>query len=529
MATPPPSDHGTGDPRQDRRPDPEVGSDRPREGRPLAGFFAGIADLVKHVTGHANRIVEDVVRDAGEVARDAEALGRAAQLKMGELREGARATPRLWRVVTAGTRVLALWRWHRLRALARGEDPVDNPAIQLALARAVREACVDLRGGILKVGQLASCRPDLLPAPWIEELSELQDRVPPVAVDEVVALVEEELGGPVVDRFGFFDPEALAAASLAQVHAARIDARDVVVKVQVPGIADVIDADIAALKVLSRLVEDVIPGVDLAPIVSELAIALTAELDYRREAQNLADFAAATRACGDAVLVPAALASHSTERVLTMERIAGERLTDALDRLSESDPAARDKVCATIVSSVARQIFVHGVVHADPHPGNFLVTPDGDVAVLDFGCVLRLGDDERRAWGRLFGALVTRDERRAAAELRALGFEASDESELLAVAATIVDGMRPGSDAAEMDWNAQLVELTERLSQAGKSGMAIKIPRSFVLLARVLGTVAGLLVRHRPRIQPFALIAPFVMANVSSPREARSQPAPGAA
>lgn len=501
----------------------------PAEGRPLAGVFAGIAELVKHVTGHANRIVEDVVRDAGEVGRDAEALGRAAQQQWSDLREGARATPRLWKVVTAGTKVLALWRWHRLRALARGEDPVDNPVIQRALARATRDACIELRGGILKVGQLASCRPDMLPPAWIEELSELQDRVPAVAVEAIIASIEEELGAPVVDRFSFFDPEALAAASLAQVHAARLDERDVVVKVQVPGISEVIDADIAALKVLARLAKDVIPGVDLAPIVGELAIALTAELDYRQEAQNLADFAAASRATGDRILVPAAIESHSTGKILVMERIAGERLTDALDRLSATDPDVRDKVCATIVSSVARQIFVHGVVHADPHPGNFLVTPDGDVAVLDFGCVLRLGDDERRAWGRLFAALVGRDERRAAAELRALGFEASDESELLKVAATIVDGMRPGTDAAEMDWNAQLVEFTERLNAAGQSGTTIRIPRSFVLLARVLGTVAGLLVRHRPRIQPFALIAPFLMQSVSSLREARSQPAPSAA
>jgi ubiquinone biosynthesis protein len=474
--------------------------------------LAGLAGLVKHVTGNLNRIAEDVARDAGEVARDAEALGRAAQAQWGGLVEGARATPRLWKVVAAGTKVLALWRWHRLRALARGEDPVDNPVIHRALARAAREACVELRGGILKVGQLASCRPDLLPAPWIEELSELQDRVPAVAVDAIVASIEEELGAPVVDRFGFFDPEALAAASLAQVHAARAADQDVVVKVQVPGIADVIDADIAALKVLAKLARDVLPGVDLAPIVSELAIALTAELDYRQEAQNLADFAAASAGAGDRVLVPAVVDELSTGRILVMERIAGERLTDALDRLSEENPEARDRVCATIVSSVARQIFVHGVIHADPHPGNFLVTPDGEVAVLDFGCVLRLGDDERRAWARLFAALVTRDERRAAAELAALGFVAADEAELLAVAATIVDGMRPGTDAAEMDWNAQLVEFTERLRAAGASGQAIQIPRSFVLLARVLGTVAGLLVRHRPRLQPFALIAPFVMA-----------------
>lgn len=477
-------------------------------GRPFAAFAASIAELVRHVGGRVNQIAEDVARDAGEIGRDAEALGRAAQKQWSDLREGVRATPRLARVVGAGSKVLALWRWHRLRALARGEDPVDNPVIHAALARAARDACVELRGGILKIGQLASCRPDLLPAAWIEELSSLQDRVPPVEIESIVAAIETELGGAIVDRFAFFDPEAIAAASLAQVHAARLpDGRDVVVKVQVPGIADVIDADIAALRVLCRLAGDLVPGVDLAPIVAELSLALAGELDYRREAENLLDFTDAARAAGDPVIVPSVVPELSTERVLVMERIGGERLTDALER-----ETSRDRVCATIVSSVARQVFVHGVVHGDPHPGNFLVTDDDGVAVLDFGCVLRLDADERRAWGRLFASLVSRDERRAAAELRAIGFEAEDESELLGLAATIVDAMRPGTDAAEIDWNAQLAEFTERLTAAGRGGTTIRVPRSFVLLSRVLATLAGLLVRYRPRLQPFALIAPYVMA-----------------
>jgi ubiquinone biosynthesis protein len=481
---------------------------QPRLTGPKA-VVAAVGDLVKHVVMHANRLAEGVARDAGEVARDAEAFGAAAVVQWEGLREGARATPRLARVLGQGARILALWRWHRMRALARGEDAVDNPAIHRALAIAVREACVDLRGGILKIGQLASCRPDLLPQAWIEELSQLQDRVPAVPTEDIVAAIERELGAVVLDKFTTFDTESLAAASLAQVHAATIGKQPVVVKVQVPGIADVIDADIGALRVLSRLAGDLVPGVDLAPIVTELAKALTEELDYRAEAVNLMDFKAAAKASGDPVVVPAPVLYLSTERVLVMERIAGERLTDALER---AEPAARDKICATIVSSVARQVFVHGVVHADPHPGNFLVTPEGEVAVLDFGCVLRLDADARRAWGRLFAALVGRDHARAAHELAALGFEADDPEDLLKMGATIIDAMRPDMNAAEIDWNAQLAQFTDTLAAAGRSGTTMRVPRSFVLLARVLGTLAGLLVRYRPNLQPFALIAPYVIA-----------------
>lgn len=491
----------------------------PRSSRPLAGLLAGVADLVRHLSTHVNRIAEDVARDAGDVARDADAFGRAAMLQWSQLRDGARATPRLSRVIAEGAKVLALWRWHRLRALARGEDPVDNPTIHRALARATRDACIELRGGILKLGQIASCRPDLLPPAWLDELSQLQDRVPPVPTEEILAAIEAELGAPIAERFAEVATEALAAASLAQVHAARAlhgDA-ELVIKVQVPGIAEVIEADIAALRVLARLARDVLPGVDLAPIVTELATALTAELDYRAEADNLRDFAAAARATGDPVVVPTSVPALSTGRILTMQRIGGERLTDALDRLvATGDHVGRDRVCATIVSSVARQVFAHGVIHADPHPGNFLVTPDGNVAVLDFGCVLRLDDHQRRAFARLFAALIGRDEVRAAAELRALGFVASNEGDLLAMAATIVDAMRPGSDAAEIDWNDQLVRFTTQLGSASRAGASIRVPPAFVMLSRVLATLAGLLVRYRPRLQPFALIAPFVAAAATS-------------
>jgi ubiquinone biosynthesis protein len=492
----------------------------PGPGARLADVLANVAGLVKNVTANVGRIAEDVARDAGEVARDAEALGRAAQAQWFGLVDGARATPRLTRVVAAGAKLLALWRWHRLRALARGEDPVDNPVIHRALARAAYDACVELRGGILKLGQIASARPDLLPAPWIEELSNLQDRVPPVSTESIVAQIEAEWGASVLDKLATFEAEALAAASLAQVHAATLpgatgpDAAphvEVVVKVQVPGIADVVEADIGALRVLARLAKDIVPGVELAPIAAELGRALAEELDYRREADNLADFAAAARASGDPVVVPPVVAYLSTERVMVMERVPGERLNDALDRLTAAgDLATRDRILATIVESVARQVLVHGVVHADPHPGNFLVTPDGQLAVLDFGCVLRQTPAQRLAWARLFMALIARDEARAAHELAALGFVADDEAALLGLAATIVDAMRPGADLATIDFNAQLQQLTERLAAAGRAGGSIHAPPSFVLLARVLGTIAGMLVRYRPSLQPFALIAPML-------------------
>jgi len=241
--------------------------------------------------------------------------------------------------------------------------------------------------------------------------------------------------------------------------------------------------------------------------------ALATELDYRREAEHIELFAAAAHVAGDRVVVPEVVLELSGERVLVMERIAGDRLSDTVERLTAAgELAARDAICAAIVGSVARQVFVHGIVHGDPHPGNFLVTPANQVAVLDFGCVLKLTAAERAAWARLFAALIARDEVKAAHELSSIGFEAPAEADLLGMAATIVDSMRPGQDVATVDFNAQLAELTEKLGAVGRAGAGtIKVPPSFVLLSRVLGTLAGLLVRYQPRLEPFALLAPFVM------------------
>ncbi len=455
--------------------------------------------LVGRLGARLDAISLDLARDVGEVARDARALAESAREQATAIK---RATPRAARLAQVAAAILARHRWLRLQAAAR-HGRVGGPAAaglsaddHRDLARRVTAAAAELRGGIAKLGQIASCRPDLIGPIWATELATLQDDVPPVEASAIRARIEAELGAPVDQLFATFDDAPIAAASLAQVHAATLDdGTRVVVKVQVPGIEGVIEADIAALRVIAGALGDV-PGLDLPTLVAELGRALAVELDYEAEAEAMWSFATSA-------VVPVLVESRSTRRVLTMTRIEGERLIPALDRLGASDPDARDAVFATLVSEIAAQVLVRGRVHADPHPGNFLVTSDGRLAILDFGCMLTLDKSERAAYARLVLAIAGGDRAAVVRELATLGFTADDPHQLAELATSMVGAMRPDTAVSEIDWQ---VAFADQIAAARGLG-GLSIPRSFVLLGRVLATVAGLLATYKPRIQLHPLIA----------------------
>lgn len=488
---------------------------RSREPTPPPSFFGAVSELLSKTGAHLDRLSIDLARDLGEVARGGVAVADAAKAEWldvsakveaawGQARAQSRGVPRVTRVVRAGLAIAATARWYRLRAAAAGFDAI-LPADHRLLAERTRAVCIELRGGVLKLGQVASCRPDLIGPIWAGALAELQDRVPAVDAAAITARVEAELGAPIAERFAAFDAEPLAAASLAQVHGARLaDGRAVAVKVQVPGIDDVVRADVAALGILAGALGDLVPG-DLAAIAAELGRALTGELDY--VAEGAAGAEVAPTLAGTALFVPAVIASHSTPRVLTTDRVDGRRLTEALDA---ADRAERTRVLRALCDGIARQIFRGGVVHADPHPGNFLCTADGRIAVLDWGCVLRLTPAERGGYARLMLALAAGDGATAERELRGLGF-GGDGPALADIAASITAVMRPGVSAATVDWEAQARSFVADVSVRAKAA-AVTVPRSFVLLGRVLGTLAGLVAVYKPDLELAQIIGPHLAA-----------------
>jgi len=206
--------------------------------------------------------------------------------------------------------------------------------------------------------------------------------------------------------------------------------------------------------------------------------------------------------------VPRPIRAASARRVLTMTRIDGERLTSALDRMP---PPERDRVLGALVQELAAQILVRGHVQADPHPGNFLVTAAGELALLDFGCTLELGPAERTAYARLVLAIAGGHLGAASRELATLGFTADDPELLVELAGSLVGALRPGAAVSELDWQAAFAEQVAKAKDLGN----LVIPRSFVLLGRVLATVAGLLAHYRPSIQLHPLIARHLAAAIA--------------
>ena len=456
--------------------------------------FVEAARLVKHVGVRIDAMSIDLARDAGAIARHAQAFGAAARDQAATV---TRAVPRVTRLAQIGAALFARARWLALSNAARTGDPALTDDDHRDLARRAVAHAAELRGGVAKLGQLASCRPDLIGAIWARELAALQDDVPAVDAAAIRQRIEHELGKPIAELYATFDDVPIAAASLAQVHGATLlDGTRVVVKVQVPGIEDVIAADIAALRTLAMRAE--LPGTDLRTLAEELSRALAGELDYVAEASAL-------RRYDGRVIIPQPIEAASNVRVLTMTRIDGERLSTWLDRAA---PADRDRLLGELVGEVVAQILGRGQVHADPHPGNFLVVGDRRLALLDFGCTLELTAAERRAYARLVFAIASGNHAAAAAELAALGFTADEPDRLVELAVSITGGIRPGANGADFDRQAAF---TEQVANA-KRLAGLELPRSFVLLARVLAAIGGMLATYKPRLELHALVAPHLAA-----------------
>ena len=291
------------------------------------------------------------------------------------------------------------------RLLRRG--PAGAP---LSAPEHVRLAIEELGPTFIKLGQILSTRPDLIPPAYIRELTKLQDTVPPAEWEAVSARVETELGGTLEELFASFQIEPLAAASLAQVHGATLPGgEEVVVKVQRPGIEEVISVDLEILFDLARLVQERTPLgelYDLPGIAEGFAFTLRAELDFRREGRN-ADRFRRNFADEPALYIPRVYWDYSSGRVLVLERIHGIKIGDieALDAAGVD----RHQVAENAARIILKQVLEDGFFHADPHPGNFFVMDGEVIGAMDFGMVGHVSPALRSDLTRLYVAFVDRD------------------------------------------------------------------------------------------------------------------------
>jgi ubiquinone biosynthesis protein len=297
--------------------------------------------------------------------------------------------------------ILAIAVRHGLGPYLRGRDP-SAAGSRPRLARSLRRALDE--GGLtfVKLGQVLSTRRDLLAPEFVTELRGLRDRATPIPYPRVDALLREEFGVPVGELFTEFDDEPLAAASVAQVHAARLrSGADVVVKVQRPGIRPVVDRDLDIVARIARTLSTRTRwgrAAGVAALADGFARAVREELDFRIEARNVAAVRASTP--DSDVVLPEPHVALCTERVLIMERLRGVPLSDAGPVVAARglDPAA---LARTLLHCVLRQVMFGGVFHADPHPGNVLLLDDDRLGLLDFGSVGRIDTALRQSLQRL--------------------------------------------------------------------------------------------------------------------------------
>ncbi len=361
--------------------------------------------------------------------------------------------------------------------------------------REARTALEELGPVFQKFGQVLALRRDLLPDAYVTELEALHDRVPPLPFETVRAVVETELGRPLDALFATFAAAPLAAATIAQVHAARLhDGREVVVKVRRPDLEAVIERDTAVLAFVAWLADAVAPPLrplDLPALVLEFRETLRRESDFRLEAEAIRRFRHSLRGF-PGVWVPDAVGELSTAAVLTMEHSPGERI----DRYARKHPERAHELASAVAALVLRQIFEDGLFHADPHPGNLFVLPDGRLCLHDFGMIGELSEPMRLSLGELLAAEVRGDALAATDAYLRLGLPGADvEPEVLKREFERVLAEMRSRPLGEISLGDEI----QKLMRVGGRNR-VRNPRELLLLARAFLIAEALLRQLDPDV-----------------------------
>jgi len=381
-----------------------------------------------------------------------------------------------------------------------------KPSPKLSLEERFRRSLERLGPTFVKIGQIISTRPDLVPPSFIKELEKLQDRVPPVSFDQIRKQVEKKLGGPIEEIFASFDPKPLAAASIGQVHAAVLDSgEEVVVKVQRPNIENVIETDLDILLTQAHFIENHTSwgkSYSLIDNVEEFSRILKNELDYLLEGRNADKFR--TNFKGDnTVVFPKVYWDYTTKRVITLERLNGHKLNQ-IQEIEESGFDPKD-IARRGIHVYLKQIFINAFFQADPHPGNLLVLEDGKIGFLDFGMVGFISRYTKELFGDMFLALVNRDEREVVNVLMEVGVARSDVNEN-ALQMEIAHLLVKYYDATLEQ--VKIKELVEEIMRIIFE-YQLKVPSEFTLLLKTLAVLEGVGLSLDPQFNLVESIKPF--------------------
>jgi predicted unusual protein kinase regulating ubiquinone biosynthesis (AarF/ABC1/UbiB family) len=392
---------------------------------------------------------------------------------------------------------LGLW-WDRLRG--RAIENQRRRAVQL------REMLTQLGPAYIKVGQALSTRPDLVPPNYLDELTQLQDQLPPFPNEVAFQFIEEELGDRPENIYAEISDHPVAAASLGQVYKARLKTGEqVAVKVQRPGLARRITLDLYILRRLAAFATNNIDMVrsDLVGIMDEFGSRIFEEMDYTQEGRNAERFAKLYGQMKD-IYVPSIYWEYTQRRVLTMEWIVGTKLTQA-EAIREQGIDAAYLVEVGVQCSL-RQLLEHGFFHADPHPGNLFATPEGKLAYLDFGMMSEVKTYQRYGLIEAVVHLVNRDFEGLAQDYIKLEF-LSPDTDLTPIIPAFADVFTDALSASVAEMNFK--SITDQLS-ALMYEYPFQVPAYYALIIRSLVTLEGIAINIDPNFKVLSKAYPYV-------------------
>lgn len=422
-------------------------------------------------------------------------------------------------------RILAGYLWLRLWR------PVLGPSLYNARllekhrrnSRRIVAVILEYKGLFIKVGQLISILTNFLPPEFRAELEQLQDSVPARPLDEVTARIRKELGKPPEELFASFNPVPIASASLAQVHEARLhDGRRVAVKVQHADIEVIAKLDLEVIRGIMNLIQIVARVRGMESYHQDIAQLIRDELDFAQEARNI-ELIARNFAGNPTVHFPVVVHELSTSRVLTTEFVDGVKVTDfaALAALGIDRPALADR----ILRVMCQMIFVDGVYHADPHPGNIIVQSDGTFTLVDFGAVGRLAPSMKAGVPMFWDGVIRRDAGKIIAALRQMGMIARDEEGGEEAAAErainyfqqrFLEQMTLESFSLK-DIQVDMKSKVEALADLRKLDVsfrqlsrAFQVPKEWVIFERGSILTLGLCTELDPDMNPIRVVGPYL-------------------
>ncbi|WP_024441619.1 AarF/ABC1/UbiB kinase family protein [Mycobacterium sp. UM_WGJ] len=402
------------------------------------------------------------------------------------------------------------------RMTGKTKDEVNAELLEKA-ADEMFKVLGELKGGAMKVGQALSVMEAAIPPqfaePFREALVKLQSEAPPLPAAKVHRVLDAQLGTKWRERFASFDDTPAASASIGQVHrAVWKDGREVAVKIQYPGADEALRADLKLIQRFNWVAKQVVPGADVDRLVSEINDTLEAELEYRQEADNQRAFAKAY-ADDPKFFVPAVIAS--APKVIVSEWIDGRRLSEIIKSGTKEE---RDSACALLLEFTLSSPARAGLVHADPHPGNFMMLPDGRLGVIDFGAVAEHPEGIPPGFAELL--CWARDEQwdEAIRLLKQLGFMPADYDlsaeqlvEYIQPLWPYIDPLRSGEFHFTREWFQKSALVTtdpmaEGFADRFKMARRLTIPAGYVMLLRTLGGLLGVAVQLDAHVEYAALI-----------------------